>query len=404
MASKAQITRKIREAYPNLPADNLRIAVDYFLENPRQFNPEDVVLPVSAMTKLEGGVVSGAKAAGALAARGAKATKDIGKTLIPRTASGKVAKGKLAKRATVLGGAGFIVGQMGDDGDVESQELIANQAQQDVMMGLAQMQASGVDVESLVNTPLGQTLLSSSGINPQLLTGANGVIPTMGGVYLGKGGREIITSAPPSFAGGLPTQKVTVKESLSLKEWENEFPIGDPKKLAEWKKTLVEAGVVSATAGFPELQQQWKAWGEYSQQMSRSGNKLSPYDLLEIQRGLWGGGRGEREPSYSTSLIKTENAMTMFKQGIENLTGRVIDDKEAEEFAKLVRKRQLKKPTKTSVQNVDGRKVTVTDPGFGEAEAARLVERRAQKDPLFSEFQTANVFGSALEKALGVRG
>ena len=56
------------------------------------------------------------------------------------------------------------------------------------------------------------------------------------------------------------------------------------------------------------------------------------------------------------------------------------------------------------MQVVDGKKVTVTDPGFGEAEAAALVERRAQKDPMFAEFQTANVFGSALEKALGVRG
>lgn len=393
MATKAEIRQKIRAKYPDLPDSDLRDAVDYFIANPEQFNPRDIVLPVSR-TKLEGGVVSGAKA-------GAAAVGKVAKTLIPRTASGKVAKGKLAKRAAGLGVAGFVVGQMGGDGEATpSEEAAMTQAQTDVMFGLAQMQASGVDVESLVSTPLGQQLLSNTGIDSSLLTGSTGIVPSAGGVYTGK---PVTMSVYPTEGGGKPTY--VTKDTISLKEWENQFPIGDPKKLAEWKNTLVKAGVVSASAGLAELRQQWSAWGDYSQQMARSGNKLSPYQLLEIQRGLWGGGAGEdRGPSYSTQLIKSENAMTMFKQGIENLTGRVIDDTEAEEFAKLVRKRQLKKPTKTSVKTVGGKKVTVTDPGFGEAEAAALIEKRAQKDPMFAEFQTANVFGSALEKALGVRG
>jgi len=393
MATRTEIAQKIRDAYPDLPESNLRIAVDYFLENPEQFNPRDVVLPVSALTKLEGGVVSGAKA-------GAAAAGKLAKTFIPRTATGKVAKGKLAKRAALLGGAGLIAGSTLDDGAATEEENAAmQQAQTDVMFGLAQMQASGVDVESLISTPLGQQLLSSTGIDSKLLTGSTGIVPSAGGVYTGK---PMTISSYPSEGGGKPTY--TTKDTISLKEWENEFPIGDPKKLAEWKNTLVKAGVVSASAGLQELRQQWSAWGDYSQQMNRQGTKLSPYQLLEIQRGLWGGGGGDREPSYSTQLIKSENAMTMFKQGIENLTGRVIDDAEAEEFAKLVRKRQLKKPTKTSTKMVDGKKVTVTEPGFGEAEAAALIEKRAMKDPLFAEFQTSNVFGSALEKALGVRG
>lgn len=392
MATKAEIRQKIRAKYPDLPDSDLRDAVDYFIANPEQFNPRDIVLPVSR-TRLEGGVVSGAKA-------GAAAVGKVAKTLIPRTASGKVAKGKLAKRAAGLGVAGFVVGQMGGDGEATpSEEAAMTQAQTDVMFGLAQMQASGVDVESLVSTPLGQQLLANTGIDSRILTGSTGIVPSAGGVYTGK---PVTMSVYPTEGGGKPTY--VTKDTISLKEWENQFPIGDPKKLAEWKNTLVKAGVVSASAGLAELRQQWSAWGDYSQQMARSGNKLSPYQLLEIQRGLWGGGGADKGPSYSTQLIKSENAMTMFKQGIENLTGRVIDDTEAEEFAKLVRKRQLKKPTKTSTQIVDGKKVTVTDPGFGEAEAAALIEKRAQKDPMFAEFQTSNVFGSALEKALGVRG
>lgn len=396
MATKAEIRMKIRERFPDLPDENLEIAVDYFIANPKQFNPNDIVLPISAATRLEGGVASGAKA-------GAMALGKVAKTLIPRTASGKVAKGKLAKRAALLGFGGLAVQAMGgEENTTVEQEAVAEQAQQDVMMGLAQMQATGVDVEGLVSTPLGQQLLSSAGISPQLLTGSTGIIPSTGGVYLGKEAESFVSSAPPAFAGGKPVTVTKKTDSVTTKEWENMFPIGDPKKLAEWKNTLVRSGVVSASAGLGELRQQWNAWGEISQQMSRAGNKLSPYQLLEIQRGLWGGGGGN-EPSYSTQLIKKENAMTMFKQGIENLTGRVIDDNEAEEFANLVRKRQLKKPTKTSIKTVGGKKVSVTEPGFGEAEAAALVEKRAQQDPLYSEFQTANVFGTALEKALGVR-
>lgn len=389
MATKAEIRQKIRAAYPDLPDSDLRDAVDYFIANPGQFNPRDIVLPVSR-TVLEGGVVSGAKA-------GAAAVGKVAKTFVPRTKTGKVSKGKIALG---VGGLGVLGGLMGGEEEATTQEeAIAGAAQQDMMMQLAMAQAQGIDVESLVSQPLGQALLSSSGIDAKLLTGAAGIVPTAGGVYTGK---PVTVSAYPSEGGGRPS--FTTTDTVSTKEWSNMFPIGDPKKLAEWKNTLVKSGVVSASAGLTELRQQWDAWGELSQQMNRMGNKLTPNQLLEIQRGLWGGGGADRGPSYSTSLIKTENAMAMFKQGVENLTGRVIDDTEAEEFAKLVRKRQLKKPTKTSVRVVDGKRVTVTDPGFGEAEAAALVERRAQKDPMFAEFQTANVFGSALEKALGVRG
>ncbi len=397
MATKAEIRQKIRAAYPDLPDSDLRDAVDYFIANPEQFNPRDIVLPVSR-TVLEGGVVSGGKAAYAGAKAGLKAAKDVAKTYVPRTKTGKVSKGKIFLGGSALGVAGLMLGG-GDEDNTAQEEALAAQAQNDMMMQLAMAQAQGIDVESLVSQPLGQALLSSSGIDAKLLTGAAGIVPTAGGVYTGK---PVTVSAYPAEGGGRPS--FTTTDTVSTKEWSNMFPIGDPKKLSEWKNTLVKSGVVSASAGLTELRQQWDAWGELSQQMNRMGNKLTPNQLLEIQRGLWGGGGADRGPSYSTSLIKTENAMAMFKQGVENLTGRVIDDTEAEEFAKLVRKRQLKKPTKTSVQVVDGKRVTVTDPGFGEAEAAALVERRAQKDPMFAEFQTSNVFGSALEKALGVRG
>jgi len=173
--------------------------------------------------------------------------------------------------------------------------------------------------------------------------------------------------------------------------------------LAQWKKTLVDAGVVSADAGLSELQRQWEVWGEFSQNSKRLGQNLSPYDLLDIQRGLWGGG-GAGGPSYSTQLMKKANSVELYKRALEIDTGRIVSDEEAAQFADEVRKKQLAKPTKTEIKTVKGKKVTVTTPGFGEAEAAKIAEQRAMQDPLYQEFQTANVFGTALERALGVRG
>ncbi len=113
----------------------------------------------------------------------------------------------------------------------------------------------------------------------------------------------------------------------------------------------------------------------------RQGQKLSPYQLLDIQRGLWGGGGADKGPSYSTQLIKKANSRDLLKQYLEAGSGRVIDDAEADEFAELIRKKQLAKPTKTEVKKVGGKKVTVITPGFGEAEAADIAEKRAMKEP-----------------------
>lgn len=137
--------------------------------------------------------------------------------------------------------------------------------------------------------------------------------------------------------------------------------------------------------------------------MGRQGKNLTPYQLLDIQRGLWGGGGGGG-PSYSVNLMKKENAVTLFKQAMEAYTGRIVTDEEAASFAKSVESKQLAAPTKTETKTVKGKKVTVTTPGFGEVEAAKLAEKQAMKDPLYSQYQDANVFGTALEKALGIRG
>jgi hypothetical protein len=386
MATRAEIAMSIRENYPDIPDDSLNKAVTYFQNNADAFKQfkKSGALPAGAMTRLEGGVVSPAKA-------GASAVKGLVKTLKPKSKKG------VLKGAAALGAVGLGINMLEGGEDIPA--TTESQANANMMNALAIASASGVDINALAGTAMGQQIL---GANPQFdissFTNSANITPLTGGVYTDK---PVTISKYPSEGGGRPV--TTTSNTIPLNEWKNQFPISDPKALADWKARLVAAGVVSASAGLKELKDQWEAWGEYSQESMRQGQKLSPYQLLDIQRGLWGGGGGDKGPSYSTQLIKKANSRDLLKQYLEAGSGRVIDDAEADEFAELIRKKQLAKPTKTEVKKVGGKKVTVTTPGFGEAEAAAIAEKRAMQDPLYAEFQTANVFGSALEKALGVR-
>ena len=390
MATRAEIAMSIRENYPDIPDDSLNKAVTYFQNNADAFKQfkKSGALPAGAMTRLGGGVVSPAKVG---AKAGASAVKGLVKTLKPKSKKGAL------KGAAALAAGGLAINMF--DGGEDIPATTESQANVDMMNALAIASASGVDINTLAGTAMGQQIL---GTNPQFdigsFTNSANITPLTGGVYVPGG--VTVSSRPPDFAGGQPVE--TRSETIPLNQWKNQFPISDPKALADWRAKLVAAGVVSASAGLQELKSQWEAWGEYSQESMRQGQKLSPYQLLDIQRGLWGGG-GDTGPSYSTQLIKKANSREILKQYLEAETGRIASDEEANEFANLIRKKQLKKPTKTEVKTVKGKKMTVTTPGFGEAEAADIAEKRAMQDPLYAEFQTANVFGTALEKALGVR-
>jgi len=403
MATRAEIARQVRAKYPDIPEENLTKAVDYFVKNPDAFKefPKKGMLPLAAMTKLSGEVITPAKAAVAGAKAGAKAVSGLAKTVIPKKPDGKVDIKKTAKRAGLLGIAGAVINAFtGDETDTAAQQqAIADQANTDLMMGMAQYEAAGGDINALMNTAAGQQLMKNPNFNIGAIMGSQDTVVGGAGVYTGK--PQIVSSAPPSFAGGRPVE--VKSDTISLTQWNKQFPMANPKALAEWKSKLVAAGVVSASAGFQELKTQWETWGKLSLDANRQGQKLTPYQLLDIQRGLWGGGTGN-EPSYSTQLIKSQNARELYKQYLEQRAGRIVDDAEADDFAKFVREKQLASPTKTEVKTVKGKKVTVTTPGYGEAEAAAEAEKRAMQDPLYKEFQTANVFGSALEKALGLRG
>lgn len=395
----------IKEKYPNYRDVFSQSELDSLVRE--LDDPEKLTLfRERGVTQILGGAALGGLGAGAV--KGAQAVKGLAKAVTSRKAKTTAAeatgeavkKRKIITPKRVIGAAAVATGINiidslfgGDEEQVAAQEkALEEQTTMNTQLQFAQMQASGIDTEALLSTPAGQQILKNPNFNAGAILGT-GVMPNIGmtGVYVG--GETQVRRRKPTLAE---------QGSVSLTEWKQQFPIANPTELNKWKKTLVDAGVVSASAGLPELQKQWEAWGQESINASRLGQKLTPYQLLDIQRGLWGGGTGG--PSYQVQLMKEENSKALFKQGIEALTGRIVDDAQAEEFAKLVTKKQLKTPTKTETKTVGGKRVSVTTPGFGESEAAALVKKRAQEDPMFAEFQTANVFGSALEKALGVRG
>jgi hypothetical protein len=301
-----------------------------------------------------------------------------------------------------LGGTGLAFSSTGGDGSANQDTPdVAAQANTDLMIQAAQLQEAGGDINALLNTPAGQQLIKNPNFNIGSILNSGNVYTGTSGVYTGKP----VTVNEYQWGSGGAKPKQTITDTISLTDWKNQFPIADPKALAQWKATLVSAGVVSASAGLPELKQQWEAWGQASQEAGRSGQKLSPYQLLDIQRGLWGGGGGGKDysTSYSVQMLKPENVKSIYKSAREKEAGRIVGDEQAAAFAQSVAAQQMAKPTKTEYKKIKGKMTPVTTPGYGEAEAAAAAVALAKKDPLYAEFQTANVFGSALERALGVR-
>jgi hypothetical protein len=350
MATRAEIAKRLRDTYPDLPTEQFNIAVSIFTRDAKAYESfkKTKMLPTEAMVKLSGEVISpgkiAAKAGAAIAGAkaGGKAVTGLAKTVVPKKPDGKVDVKKTVKRAGILGIAGAVVGAFtGDDGAdaAAQQQAIADQANTDLMMGMAQYEAAGGDINALMNTAAGQQLMKNPNFNIGAIMGSGDVMVGNAGVYTGKP----ITVSEYDWAtgGGKPTTRVT--DTVSISDWNKQFPIANPKALAEWKAKLVAAGVVSASAGLQDLKNQWETWGKISLEANRQGQKLSPYQLLDIQRGLWGGG-GDTGPKYSVQLMKKENSRQLLKQYMEAETGRIISDDEANQFADLIRQKQLEKP------------------------------------------------------------
>jgi hypothetical protein len=141
-----------------------------------------------------------------------------------------------------------------------------------------------------------------------------------------------------------------------------------------------------------------------SLEYSRAGNTLSPWDILNMQKSLSGSGGTQTSIVYDTSPMAEGDVRTYAKRQLAQSLGLAnVDDKQFKDILSIVRKKESKSPTKT-VTTTTG-KVTrrKTTPGYGTTDVLADIEEYAKQDPRYSEFQTADVFGNAMVKALGLK-
>jgi hypothetical protein len=378
----------LKKENPSFSESRLRATAKQIADNPQILESGMLggIISKAAATKI------GQRFAATRAGEGVKTVAGLAKTVKKPT-----------KKQALLGGGALGIGGLAVQGGEDSGATtdVTEQANTNLMMAAAQYEAAGGDINALASTAAGKQLFSNPNFTLGSIIGSGNFANfNTGGVYTGKP----VTISEYQWGSGGAKPKQTITDTVSLSDWKDQFPIADPKALAQWKSTLVSAGVVSASAGLAELQKQWEAWGQFSQEVGRKGQKLTPYQLLDIQRGLWGGGDGrDYSTQYRVDMLKPENVKSIYKSAREQEAGAIVGDEAAAAFAERVAAQQMAKPTKTEYKKIKGKMTPVTTPGYGEAEAAAAALALAKKDPLYAEFQTANVFGSAIEKALGVR-
>jgi hypothetical protein len=227
-------------------------------------------------------------------------------------------------------------------------------------------------------------------VNP--LTGLNGI-----GIFTGK---ETPTSTPRRKFGGTITGSKS--EIVSLSEWNKSFPV-DAAGIGSAKQKFVTAGVLDPTADLTQVKAAWDKYGQLSLDYARAGNKVSPWQLLDIQKGLTGSGSQTTTTIEDSPMAKADITTILKRQLGASLGLANIDDETINKFIKDVRKKEAKSPTK-SVRTTTGNTTRVkTVQGYGQADVLADAEAYAKQDPRYAEFQTADVFGNALVKALGLK-
>ena len=329
---------------------------------------------------------------------GAKATEEVVKTK---------AKMSLKKKAAI--GAGVLVtGQaasslMNNDGTAIDPNASAAelQAQDSFAQALANADAQGIDTTQFLQTDTAKQLgLGPNNIQNFMaargftggLTGLNNI-----GVFTGK---ETETLVPRRKFGG--TLAIAKPEIVGLADWNKSFPV-DLQGIAAAKQKFVTAGVLAPTADLTEVKNAWNKYGQLSLDYSRAGNKVSPWQLLDIQKGLTGSGSQTTTTIDDSPMAKADITTLLKRQLGASLGLTNIDDAVINKFIADVRKKEAKNPTKT-VRTTTGNTTRVkSTPGYGQADVLADAEAYAKQDPRYAEFQTADVFGNALVKALGLK-
>jgi hypothetical protein len=345
----------------------------------------------------------------------AKAILEFGKSFFTKKTATKVAeetakvgKKKLITKKRVAGVAGLSAavgtynmiqsGNTAIDPTASAAEL---QAQDSFAQAIANADAQGVDVTQFLQGTTAQQLglgannisdfMSARGyVNP--LTGLNGI-----GIFTGKETEKLV---PRRKFGG--TISVSKSEIVSLSEWNKSFPV-DAAGIGAAKQKFVTAGVLDPTADLTQVKAAWDKYGQLSLDYSRAGNKVSPWQLLDIQKGLTGSGSQTTTTIDVSPMAEADIKTTAKRQLAQSLGLATVDDKMYKDILSIVRKKEAKNPTK-SVRTTTGNTTRVkTTPGYGPSDVLADVEAYAKQDPRYAEFQTADVFGNAMVKALGLK-
>jgi hypothetical protein len=340
----------------------------------------------------------------------AKALLKFGQSIFAKKAvtEGAKAGAKYSKtKKAVVGGtvlyAGGKAAEAISGGKKDTTDTTGNtQAEIDMANAVAAANAAGLDVNSLITSPAGTQLnLNSNNLGAfmakfgQSQTGFVGIGNV--GIFTGV---ETETSTPRKKFGGVI--KGTKKELVQLPDWNKMFPV-DSAGLASAKQKFVDAGVLSPTDGIDKIKSAWEAYGKMSLEYSRAGHTVSPWELLNLQKGLSGSG-SQTTTTIDVSPIAETDVKTLAKRQLAQSLGlATVDDKMYKDILSIVRKKEAKNPTKT-VRTTTGNTTKVkTTPGYGQSDVLADVEAYAKQDPRYADFQTADVFGNALTKALGLK-
>jgi hypothetical protein len=362
-------------------------------------------LAVKEFQVLEGGMIGGTVA---------KKLLQYGQSIFAKKTAAKVAeetakKAKMSLKKKAAIGAGVLVtgqaasslmggGNTEIDPNASASQL---QAQDSFAQALANADATGVDVTQFLQgdtakqlglgaNNIGNFMAARGYVNP--LQGLNGI-----GVFTGK---ETPFEVKRRKYGG--TISGTKSEIVGLADWNKSFPV-DLAGVAAAKQKFVDAGVLSPTADLTQVKTAWNQYGQLSLDYSRAGNKVSPWQLLDIQKGLTGSGTQTTVTIDDSQMAKADITTLLKRQLSQSLGLANIDDETINKFIKDVRKKEAKNPTKT-VRTTTGSTTRVkTTPGYSQSDVLADAEAYAKQDPRYAEFQTADVFGNALVKALGLK-
>jgi len=403
----------VKAAFPNIDDTSLSFAA-YLVED------GDTVATYKNRVKEQPKVLAGTvfspkdilKVGPALAKGGTKVAEFTKAKFAKKAAEeGAVKAAKMSKkRKAAIGAVGLYAGfeAAGSIGNAmagkkdETDTSGMTQAELDMANAVAAANAAGLDVNSLIASPGGQQLNLSANNLPAFM--AKFGQSTAGFVGIGNvgifTGVEIDKEIPRRKFGG--TLTVPTKELVQLPDWNKRFPV-DAAGLASTKQKFVDAGVLAPTDGIDKIKAAWEAYGKMSLEYSRAGHNISPWELLALQKGLSGSGSQTTTTIDVSPIAETDIKNTAKRQLAVSLGLANIDDAMYKDIVSIVRKNEAKRPTKT-VRTTTGNTTKVkTTPGYGTSDVLADVEEYAKKDPRYAEFQTADVFGNAMIKALGLK-